>query len=153
MAMLREIRPRLPFIANTISMTTLVGMFLVKATPPRQLLPNLTLSGWMVLGLGLGLWAFHEASEASYPGAVENVVESPQKTLPSTSSEIASLSYPPDVLPGARDVNSPYGSLRVYEWGPVEGRKVLFIHGISTPSIAFGKWLVGNSNCMAIKKD
>ncbi|PSN70188.1 alpha/beta-hydrolase [Corynespora cassiicola Philippines] len=48
----------------------------------------------------------------------------------------ARLPYPPDALPGARDVSSPYGSIRVYEWGPESGEKVLLIHGISTPSIA-----------------
>ena len=46
------------------------------------------------------------------------------------------LPYPPDALPGARDVDSPYGSIRVYEWGPEDGEKILLIHGISTPSIA-----------------
>ena len=110
----------------------------MKAAPRRQLIPELAVSEWMVLGLGLGLWALHEASDASYPGIRETVVESPEKTLPSVPSEIADLSLPPDVLPGARDVNSPYGSLRVYEWGPENGKKVLFVHGISTPSIAFG---------------
>jgi hypothetical protein len=34
-------------------------------------------------------------------------------------------------------VESPYGTLQVYEWGPEDGRKVLFIPGISTPCIAF----------------
>lgn len=45
---------------------------------------------------------------------------------------------PNDVLPGARDVSTPYGSIRVYEWGPEDGPKVLFVHGITTPSIALG---------------
>lgn len=51
-------------------------------------------------------------------------------------ADIHNLPYPPDVLPGARDVDSPYGSIRVYEWGPEDGRRVLLIHGISTPCIA-----------------
>jgi pimeloyl-ACP methyl ester carboxylesterase len=42
------------------------------------------------------------------------------------------------VLPGARDVDTPYGSIRVYEYGPEDGRKVLLVHGISTPAIALG---------------
>jgi pimeloyl-ACP methyl ester carboxylesterase len=42
------------------------------------------------------------------------------------------------VLPGARDVASPYGSIRVYEWGREEGPKVLLVHGITTPCIALG---------------
>lgn len=46
------------------------------------------------------------------------------------------LPYPPNALPGARDVDSPYGSTRVYEWGPEDGEKMLLVHGISTPSIA-----------------
>lgn len=59
------------------------------------------------------------------------------KTLPRPSGdELEELPYPPDALPGARDVDSPYGSIRVYEWGPEDGEKMLLIHGISTPSIA-----------------
>lgn len=45
---------------------------------------------------------------------------------------------PSDVLPGARDVATPYGSIRVYEWGPEDGQKLLFLHGITTPCIALG---------------
>jgi pimeloyl-ACP methyl ester carboxylesterase len=35
-------------------------------------------------------------------------------------------------------VPTPYGSIRVYEWGPEDGQKVLLIHGVSTPSVALG---------------
>lgn len=47
--------------------------------------------------------------------------------------------YPSDVFPGARDVETPYGTMRVYEWGPEEGEKVVLLHGIGTPCIALGK--------------
>lgn len=63
-------------------------------------------------------------------------IKSPRKAVQSSGQE-DSVPYPLDALPGARDVDSPYGSIRVYEWGPATGRKVLFIHGISTPCIAF----------------
>ncbi|PBP27198.1 hypothetical protein BUE80_DR001897 [Diplocarpon rosae] len=53
-----------------------------------------------------------------------------------SKEERDALPYPPDILPGARDVTSPYGTMRVYEWGPETGRKVVLIHGISTPCIA-----------------
>ncbi|KAF2653948.1 alpha/beta-hydrolase [Lophiostoma macrostomum CBS 122681] len=68
-------------------------------------------------------------------------IPSPLATLlPHLSEEgLKSLPYPPDALPGARDVDTPYGCMRVYEWGPEKGHKVLLIHGISTPSIALGK--------------
>lgn len=68
-----------------------------------------------------------------------NVIPSPRTTLlPQLSAaEQDNLPYPPDgLLPGARDVDSPYGSVRVYEWGPEDGPKVLLVHGISTPCIA-----------------
>lgn len=70
----------------------------------------------------------------------QSTIRSPRATLlPQLSEdEIASLPYPPDVLPGARDVASPYGTVRVYEWGPEDGRKVLLVHGISTPCVALG---------------
>ena len=60
-----------------------------------------------------------------------------ETTLPRLSGdELKKLPYPPNALPGARDIDSPYGSIRVYEWGPEDGEKILLIHGISTPSIA-----------------
>jgi signal recognition particle GTPase len=32
-----------------------------------------------------------------------------------------------------------YGSIRVYEWGPEDGPRVLFIHGINTTCQTLGK--------------
>ncbi|ETN38436.1 uncharacterized protein HMPREF1541_06471 [Cyphellophora europaea CBS 101466] len=74
------------------------------------------------------------------PGKHAYIVPSPLTTLlPKLSAEERSkLPYPPDSLPGARDVDSPYGSIRVYEFGPEDGRKVLLVHGISTPCLALG---------------
>lgn len=48
------------------------------------------------------------------------------------------LAYPPtDFLPGARDVFTPYGSIRAYEFGPPDSpNRVLFVHGISTPCVS-----------------
>ena len=70
----------------------------------------------------------------------QSSILSPRSTLlPSLSpEEISNLAYPPEALPGGRDVDSPYGNLRVYEWGPPAGKKVLFVHGVSTPCIALG---------------
>lgn len=48
------------------------------------------------------------------------------------------LPYPPDAFPGGRDVETPYGKLKVFEWGPEDGQKVLLLHGIATPCIAMG---------------
>ncbi|KIW42007.1 uncharacterized protein PV06_05597 [Exophiala oligosperma] len=68
------------------------------------------------------------------------IYRSPRSTLlPRLSdAEKGELPYPPDVLPGARDVDTPYGSIRVYEFGPEDGRKVLLVHGISTPAVSLG---------------
>ncbi|KAL2064865.1 hypothetical protein VTL71DRAFT_4005 [Oculimacula yallundae] len=71
----------------------------------------------------------------------EDIVKSPrEKQIRNLSSEEQDeLPYPPDLLPGGRDVKTSYGTTRVYEWGPEDGRKVLFIHGISTPCIALSE--------------
>ncbi|KAH6606638.1 c6 and c2h2 transcription factor [Trichoderma cornu-damae] len=53
--------------------------------------------------------------------------------------EIEGLVYQPDAFPGARDVDTPYGSIRVYEFGPENGEKVLLVHGISTPCITLSR--------------
>ncbi|KIW26243.1 uncharacterized protein PV07_09356 [Cladophialophora immunda] len=100
---------------------------------PGALEWRLVLAGTCLFSVGViagGLWNKKKAS----------IVRSPRVTvLPKLSpEEIAAIPYPPDVLPGARDVDTPYGSIRVYEFGPEDGRKVLLVHGISTPAIALG---------------
>lgn len=45
---------------------------------------------------------------------------------------VADLPYPPDLFPGARDVETCYGAMRVYEWGSETGRKVMLVHGDAT---------------------
>jgi len=68
---------------------------------------------------------------------VTKTISSPLATATSSSSPNApSPLYAPTSLPGARDVASPYGNIRAYEFGPTSGRKVLLVHGISTPCIA-----------------
>lgn len=68
------------------------------------------------------------------------IIPSPLRKVTTSLSdkEKKNLPVPPDVFPGLRDVSSPYGSIRVYEWGPEDGPKLLFVHGISTPSLALG---------------
>jgi hypothetical protein len=85
----------------------------------------------------LGLLIRSLFSRTEHPVAV---LLSPRASLlPSLSdAENRKLPLPNDVLPGARDVVSPYGSVRVYEWGPEDGTKVLLVHGITTPCIALG---------------
>lgn len=74
-----------------------------------------------------------------YSKISDDIIESPLPRIRELPlEEQKRLPYPPDVLPGARDVNSPYGNIRVYEWGPEDGRKVLLVHGISTPGVALG---------------
>lgn len=83
--------------------------------------------------------ALRQSSSASARKS-RSIIRSPLATLRARLSEdeIANLPYPPDALPGARDVTSPYGTVRIYEWGPEEGGKVLLVHGISTPCVALG---------------
>jgi hypothetical protein len=71
---------------------------------------------------------------------IHAVTPSPLKTkLPNLEkNDINYLAYGQNYFPGARDVNTPYGSCRVYEFGPEDGHKVLLSHGISTPCISLG---------------
>ncbi|KAL7892500.1 Alpha/Beta hydrolase protein [Trichoderma sp. SZMC 28014] len=55
-----------------------------------------------------------------------------------SSEKAAAVPYPPELFPGGRDVETVYGMIRVFEWGPEEGEKVLLVHGIGTPCIAMG---------------
>lgn len=69
--------------------------------------------------------------------SMPKTIPSPRETLlPHLSpSELASLPYPPDALPGSRDVRTPYGTIKVFEFGPAQGERVLLLSGISTPCI------------------
>ena len=70
--------------------------------------------------------------------SVLNYIPSPRIQLSSLSKEeIAALPYPPDFYPGGRWVKTPHGTIRVYEFGPETGKKVLLIHGISSPCYVF----------------
>lgn len=68
-------------------------------------------------------------------------IPSPRATLIPfiSAAEADALPYPPDALPGARDVDTLYGTMRGYEWGPTAGEKVLFVHGDATPCLVFSK--------------
>ncbi|KAK5692913.1 hypothetical protein LTR97_010389 [Elasticomyces elasticus] len=87
-----------------------------------------------------------------------SILASPRRALQllDKAQDPDTLPYPPDALPGARDVDTPYGNIRVYEWGPEDGRKVLFVHGISTPCIALAtmaKLLVEKEGCRVMLFD
>lgn len=75
-----------------------------------------------------------------FPKSLSKSIPSPRDTLLPflTPSEVSALPYAPNVLPGARDVDSPYGIMRCYEWGPEEGRKVVLVHGDTTPAPMLG---------------
>jgi len=47
-------------------------------------------------------------------------------------AQLAALPYPQDLFPGARDVQTSYGTMRVYEWGNETGRKMMLVHGDAT---------------------
>lgn len=102
---------------------------------------NKTLIPWALLGAEVALFAGLRLYRIR-TGLDQDIgtAPSPLETLvPKLSeAEVAELPYPPDAYPGARDVTSPYGSLRVYEWGPEDGRKVVLVHGISNPCVALG---------------
>jgi len=55
-----------------------------------------------------------------------------QHTSPLRINPYPSANY----IPGARDIATPHGNVRVYEIAPQEARKVVLVHGISTPSPA-----------------
>ncbi|PWW80275.1 alpha/beta-hydrolase [Tuber magnatum] len=93
-------------------------------------------SGPLVIGLTTTTAAAILAFFALRPPAIppSSVIPSPRELLGDlTDKEKDYLPYPPDVLLGGRWVDTPYGVIRVYEFGPAKGKRVVFVHGISTP--------------------
>ena len=52
-------------------------------------------------------------------------------------SQTFTLPYPFNLLLGPRDVDSPYGVLRVYQWGTKKGKKVILVRDDITPAPFF----------------
>lgn len=73
-----------------------------------------------------------------FPTKTGRIIKSPKQTVLSTlpPAELSSLPYPPDALPGGRDVPTPYGNIHVFEFGPSDGERVLFLHGLSMPCVS-----------------
>lgn len=103
-------------------------------TNPQNQRPVLAVAGAsLTVGLALGaIWA----SERSSPRIIPSPLKAVQSAALRKDGQLPVI--PLDVLPGARDVSTPYGSIRVYEWGPEDGHKVLLVHGISTPCVSLG---------------
>ncbi|PWN46631.1 alpha/beta-hydrolase [Violaceomyces palustris] len=51
--------------------------------------------------------------------------------------------YPHDIFPGGKFVNTPFGKIRYYEFGPEDGNKLLLVHGISTPAPVWKEMVPG----------
>lgn len=73
-----------------------------------------------------------------FPTKAGKIIKSPKRTVSSTlpPTELSSLPYPPDALPGGRDVPTPYGNVHVFEFGPSDGERVLLLHGLSMPCVS-----------------
>lgn len=107
--------------------------------------------GCAALG-GISVYLFIKSFQYLSDNHDPPIIESPLRSLiPKLSREqVEQLPYPPDAIPGRRDVHTPYGTMRVYEWGPESGKKVLFLHGISTPCIScknIAQELVDRAGC------
>ena len=84
--------------------------FLDRFRPSKDSIP------WPAIAAGSGLFVAGLLVRGFLSGKKQGTVNpSPLTTvLPKLSKEeIAKLPYPPDALPGARDVATPYGSIRV----------------------------------------
>ncbi|KAL2131622.1 hypothetical protein VTI74DRAFT_4806 [Chaetomium olivicolor] len=109
--------------------------------PPSPLPASLCLALGAAVGISLSASLILTSLLSANPSRKPPLpIPSPLKThLPHLlPAEITCLPYPPDILPGGRDVETPYGTIKVFEWGPEHGEKVLLLHGISTPCLALG---------------
>lgn len=131
--------PKAPTVS--ISLPSIGGIPSTKLKLPdlRALLtPYLKDQNVQIGAVSVGALLLLGAVSSALKSTPSRIIPSPVVSkLPSLSpEEVADLPYPLDALPGARDVQSPYGTVRIYEWGPEDGDKILLIHGISTPGIA-----------------
>lgn len=87
-------------------------------------------------GLLMGAGALLESRKQT--SRRRTLIKAPKLPLPISNSTDpnASAEEHQFLLPGGKDVETPYGSIRVFEFGPSDGEKVLLMHGISTPCLS-----------------
>jgi len=110
-----------------------LGLTRLRKFPHQTLVSALIISS-CIPATASGLYGYFFSSSST-------TIQSPTDTFVpgKADSVLSALPYPPNALPGARDVDTPYGKVRAYEWGPENGRKVLLVHGISTPCISLAR--------------
>ena len=104
----------------------------------RHAITQATIAGVAAIGL-VGFTLSFALKPSRQNSRKQKAIPSPLTTLLPKLSEAqkARLPYPPDFFPGARDVETPYGRMRVYEWGPEAGKKVVMVPGDTTPAPVF----------------
>ena len=95
--------------------------------PPGR--PAIVGGALLLLASGFCIQAFARQRERNRPASGKSSSKH-RRQLPEEG-----ISYLKDAIPGGRSVETPYGIIRVYEWGPEDGEKVLLIHGISAPAL------------------
>nr|OQO26051.1 hypothetical protein B0A51_06908 [Rachicladosporium sp. CCFEE 5018] len=84
----------------------------------------------------LAFATYRSATPKSLSASIHRSPRSTIAELPKATQD--AIPYPPNALPNPRDVPTPHGTIRTNLYGPSNtGRKVLLIHGISTPSVVF----------------
>ncbi|OQO12837.1 hypothetical protein B0A48_02301 [Cryoendolithus antarcticus] len=94
----------------------------------------------LFLGLTTTAYLVVATYRSATPKALSASIHRSPRSKISTLSQASqdAVPYPPNALPNPRDVSTPYGSIRTNLYGASNtGRKILLIHGISTPSVVF----------------
>ena len=89
---------------------------------------------------GLAGWSLYRYihSALTYESKTRKVIAASSRS-DAVNGLTSDLPYPPNVFPGGRNVETPYGTIKVFEWGPEDGEKIALVHGIGTPCIALGE--------------
>ncbi|KAG0084926.1 hypothetical protein BGZ92_009454 [Podila epicladia] len=72
-----------------------------------------------------------------------------------SSQESSSSAYPEDYYPGGDYAELSFGETHYFMFGPEEGKKVVFVHGLSTPASVWSKAArhMANSGCRVLLYD
>ncbi|KAG0313524.1 hypothetical protein BGZ99_008834, partial [Dissophora globulifera] len=91
--------------------------------------------------------------------AVKSLAAQRGRTLPSlrgvTPHTTSNCAYPEDYYPGGNYADLSFGETHYFEFGPEDGKKVVFVHGLSTPTSVYNKIArhMANSGCRVLLYD
>ncbi|KAK3806468.1 MAG: Alpha/Beta hydrolase protein [Benniella sp.] len=106
-----------------------------------------TIATSLVVAAAMGAYKVFKSSTAHQGSALPS--------LKSVARDIPDIAYPEDYYPGGQYVELSFGETHYFLFGPEDGKKIVFVHGLSTPASMYNAVArhMANNGCRVLLYD